>query len=148
MIARYEGMGFRSAVAKEAAAAVAAGDTVVRRWNRWEAAEPSAVHPRGLRAVARDCSDIAIAAAQLAVVPELVAKPANSGNSARVVAVLVLVTRTDSSFQSAAQRSLIVVGTLFVEGAQWLIFAVVRPVPPMGPMSFSLAAVSSQLKYH
>lgn len=141
-------MGFRSAVAKEAAAAAAAGDTVVRRWNRWEAAEPSAVHPRGLRAVATDCSDIAIAAAQLAVVPEPVAKPANFGNSARVVAVLVLVTRTDSSFQSAAQRSLIVVGTLFVEGAQWLISAVVRPVPPMGPTSFSLAAVSSQLRYH
>ena len=150
MIAMYGGMGSRSAVAIEAAAAaaVAVEDTVVHRWNRREAAEPFAVRPKGLTAAARDCSDTATAAEQVAVVPALVEKPANSGNSAQVVAVLVLVTRTGSSFQSVAQRSLIVVGTPFVEEEQWLIFAVVRPVPPMGPKSSSLAAVSFQLKYH
>lgn len=148
MIAMYGGMGFRSAVATEAVAAVAAEDTAAHRSNRQEAAGPFAVHPKGLRAVARDCSDIAIAAEQVAVVLELVEKPANSGNSAQVAAVLVLVIRTGSSFQLVAQRSLIAVGTPSVEEEQWLIFAVVRPVPPMGPKSSSLAAVSFQLKYH
>lgn len=73
-----------------------------------------------MRAVATDCFDIAFAAEQFAVVPELVEKSANSGNSARVVAVgvLVLVIRTDSSSQLVAQRSLIVVGTLSVEEAR------------------------------
>ena len=94
------------------------------------------------------CSDIVIAAEQLVVVPELVEIPANSGNSAQVAAVLAFATRTDSSFQLVAQRSLIVVGTLSVVEAQWPIFVVVRPAPPMGPMSSSPVAGSSRPKYH
>ena len=142
-------------MAKEpaAAAVAAAEDTVVRKQHRREAAEPSVVHPKGLRIVATDYSDTAFAADHIAAVLKLVEKPANSGNSAQVVAVLVLVlmlvlvTRTDSSFQLVAQRLLIVVGTLSVVEAQWLTSAVVRPAPPMDPMSSSPVAVSSRLKY-
>ena len=140
-------------MAKEpaAAAVAAAEDTVVRKQHRREAAEPSVVHPKGLRIVATDYSDTAFAADHIAAVLKLVEKPANSGNFARVVAVLVLmlvlVTRTDSSFQLVAQRSLIVVGTPSVVEAQWLTSGVVRPAPPMDPMSSSPVAVSSRLKY-
>lgn len=134
-------MGYQSIEAK---ALVAAAAVAGHMKDPWQVAGPFVGRPKDLLAAARDCSEIAIAVGRTDA--ELgFATPADSENSARLVAEAVLEQGKGSSFQWVSQHWLIAEVWMLEGGAVWQIAVVaVDPTPPRDQKTCSLAGAFSR----